>query len=136
MIKKLLSSKKGEGYIDVCVNVIVFVMLLVIVINIFSFIAIKSELAQVADELIMMATHTGRFGIEFYELDGKLLEDHFYYHLRVGADEYVTEDDKVQLGHEMWVEPRVETTLKGLGMFEIPITIKVKRYGLSEVYWK
>ena len=84
----------------------------------------------------MMATHTGRFGIEFYELDGKLLEDHFYYHLRVGADEYVTEDDKVQLGHEMWVEPRVETTLKGLGMFEIPITIKVKRYGLSEVYWK
>ena len=34
MIRKLLSSRKGEGYIDMCVGVVVFVMVLVIAINI------------------------------------------------------------------------------------------------------
>ena len=31
MIKKVLSSRKGEGYIDMCVGVVVFVMILVII---------------------------------------------------------------------------------------------------------
>ena len=40
MLKKIMKSKNGEGYVDMCVGVIVFVMILVIAINIFSFIII------------------------------------------------------------------------------------------------
>ena len=44
--------------------------------------------------------------------------------------------DKVQLGDRMWVEIWVDTSVKGLGIFEIPVTVKVKRFGISEAYWK
>ena len=53
MFKKLLSSRKAEGYIDMCVGVVVFVMILVIAINIFSFITLKVEMDQIAEDLIV-----------------------------------------------------------------------------------
>ena len=56
MIRKILHSKKGEGYVDMCVGVVVFVMILVIAINIFSFITLRIEMDQIADELIEAAT--------------------------------------------------------------------------------
>ena len=34
---RIIQNKKAEGYIDVCVGVVVFAMVLVIAINIFSF---------------------------------------------------------------------------------------------------
>ena len=44
MLKKIMKSKNGEGYVDMCVGVIVFVMILVIAINIFSFITLRIEM--------------------------------------------------------------------------------------------
>ena len=136
MFKKIFSSKKGEGYVDICIATVIFVMLTVIALNIFSFITLKAEMDEITDNLIVMATHTGRFGDEFSDMDSVLLDDYFYYDLDYGADEYFTSDDKVQLGDKMWVEISVDTTVKGLGVFEIPVTLKVKRSGISEVYWK
>ena len=136
MIKKIFSSKKGEGYVDICIATVIFVMLTVIALNIFSFITLKEDMDQIADELIIVATHTGRFDHEFNSRDDELMEQYFYYDLACGADEYFTSGDKVQLGDKMWVEISVDTTVKGLGVFEIPVTLKVKRSGISEVYWK
>ena len=136
MIKKIFSSKKGEGYVDICIATVIFVMLTVIALNIFSFITLKAEMDEITDNLIVMATHTGRFGEEFSDMDTTLLDDYYYYDLDYGADEYFTSNDKVQLGDKMWVEITVDTTVKGLGVFEIPVTLKVKRSGVSEVYWK
>ena len=95
MLKRLLSCKKGEGYIEMCIGVIAFVMVLVIAINIFSFITLKVEIDQIAEYLIEVATYTGEFG-----------------------------------------DVSKETYIKGLGVFKIPITISVRRSGLSERYWK
>ena len=55
MLKRLLSCKKGEGYIEMCIGVIAFVMVLVIAINIFSFITLKVEIDQIAEDLIEVA---------------------------------------------------------------------------------
>ena len=136
MFKKIFSSKKGEGYVDVCVATVIFVMLTVIGLNIFSFIILKNDMDQIADDLIVVATHTGQFGDDFWEADELLMEEYFYYEISYGASEYFTQDEKVQLGDKMWVEVWVTTNLKGLGVFEIPVTVKVKRSGLSEVYFK
>lgn len=51
-MKKLLRAKRGEGYVDMCVGVVVFVMILVIAVNIFSFITLRIEMDQIADDLI------------------------------------------------------------------------------------
>lgn len=136
MNKKIFSSKRGEGYIDVCIATVIFVMLTVISLNIFSFITLKAEMDQIADNLIVVATHTGRFGNEFTNVDMDMLDDYFYYYIDYGADEYFTSNDKVQLGDKMWVEISVDTSVKGLGIFEIPIRLNVKRSGVSEMYWK
>ena len=136
MIKKIFSSKKGEGYVDICIATVIFVMLTVIGLNIFSFINLKSDMDQIADNLIVVATHTGQFGDEYWAVDDTLMDEYFYYDLDYGADEYYSSDKKVQLGDEMWVVVSVQTTVKGLGIFEIPVILDVKRSGLSEVYWR
>ena len=137
VIKRMLKNKGGEGYVDMCVGVIVFVMILVIAINIFSFITLRIEMDQIADELIETATYSGCFDSAFWSRDGDMLDEYYYYDIDYGADEYYnTTYHRVQLGHVMWVEVSVQTDIKGLGVFKIPVTLTVKRSGLSQRYWK
>ena len=136
MLKKL-KNKRGEGYIDMCVGVVVFVMVLVIAINIFSFITLRIELDQIADELIEEATYRGAFDGEFSMRDDAMMDQYFYYDIETGADKYFnTSLRRVQLGDAMWVKVSVDTYIKGLGVFKIPVTVSVKKSGLSEKYWK
>jgi len=136
MVKKLFSSKKGEGYVDICIATVIFVMLTVIALNIFSFITLKNDMDQIADNLIVVATHSGEFGDEFLNTDSDMINDYFPYEIEYDAESYTGIDNRVQLGDKMWVEISVDTTVKGLGIFEIPVTLRVKRSGISEMYWK
>ena len=137
MFKKVLSSRKAEGYIDMCVGVVVFVMVLVIAINIFSFITLKVEMDQIAEDLIESATYSGEFSDDFWQADGYNLGEYYYYDIDFGADEYFNVGyQRVQLGTRMWVTISKDTYIKGLGIFKIPITVSVTRSGLSERYWK
>lgn len=137
MIKKLLHSKKGEGYVDMCVGVVVFVMILVIAINIFEFITLRIEMDQIADDLIEAATYAGCFDDDFWNADGDMLDQYYYYDIDYGADRYFNSVyGRVQLGERMWVRISKHTYIKGLGLFKIPVTVSVKKSGLSERYWK
>ena len=136
MVKKILHSKKGDGYVDICIGVIAFVMVLVIALNIFEFVTLRVEMDQIADELIEAATFSGEFNDDFFNTDSAMLDDYYYYDIDWGADKYFnTAYDRVQLGDRMWVEISVDTHIKGLGI-KIPITLRVKKSGLSEKYWK
>jgi hypothetical protein len=136
MLKKL-KNKRGEGYIDMCVGVVVFVMVLVIAINIFSFITLRIELDQIADELIETVTYGGCFDDAYYSRYSELTNQYFEYDVACGADKYFnTSLRRVQLGDPMWVKVSVDTYIKGLGVFKIPVTVTVKKSGLSERYWK
>ena len=105
MIRKILHSKKGEGYVDMCVGVVVFVMILVIAINIFSFITLRIEMDQIADELIEAATYAGCFDDDFWHADSDMLDQYYYYDIDYGADRYFNSTyRRVQLGERMWVE--------------------------------
>ena len=130
-------KKRGEGYIDMCVGVVCFVMILVIAINIFSFVTLRIELDQIADDLVEAATFSGSFSNEFREADAYCTNEYFYYDLDWGADEYFnTSLQRVQLGERMWVTISYDTYVKGLGVFKIPVTVSVTKSGLSERYWK
>jgi len=132
-----MKPKHGEGYVDMCVGIVVFVMVLVIAINIFSFITLRIELDQICDELIEAATYDGCFGSTFNTTDRNMLDDYYYYGLDYGADKYFNSTyERVQLGDRMWVKVSVDTYIKGLGVFKIPVTVSVKKSGLSEKYWK
>lgn len=137
MIKKILKSRSGEGYVDMCVGVIVFVMILVIAINIFSFITLRIEMDQIADEILEASTYSGCFGDESQDAYERMLDEYYDFDLIFGADEYFNSTyRRVQLGHVMWVKISVTTDIKGLGAFKIPVTLTVYRSGLSQKYWK
>ena len=137
MMKKILRSNKGEGYVDMCVGVVVFVMILVIAINIFSFITLRIEMDQIADELIEAATYAGCFEDDFWNTGTDMLDQYYYYDIDYGADRYFNSTfRRVQLGERMWVEISKQTYIKGLGVFKIPVTVTVRKSGLSERYWK
>ena len=113
MIKKIIKSKNGEGYVDMCVGVVVFVMILVIAINIFSFITMRIEMDQIADELLEVATYNGCFDTEFWSRDSDMLEDYYYYDIDYGADEYFNSTyHRVQLGHVMWKYNPIHPSIK------------------------
>lgn len=137
MIKNLMRSKRGEGYIDTAVSVLVFVMILVVAINIFSFITLKQEMDQISEELIEEATYSGAFDSEFWSRDSELLGQYYYYGIYTSVEKYYNSTyRRVQLGDTMTVKISVTTYLKGLGVFKIPVTVSVTRSGISEKYWK
>ena len=134
---KAIRNKKAEGYIDTCVGVVVFVIVLVIAINIFSFITLKEEMDQIAEELIEAATYSGSFDTRFDQCCADMQDDYFGFHVDYGADFYFNSTyERVQLGERMWVTVSVQTYVRGLGVFKIPVTVSVTRSGLSEKYWK
>ena len=137
MMNKVICDKRGEGYVDVCIGVIAFVVVIVIAINIFSFITLRSDMELVADELLETATYTGCFGTDYGNMKTMLKSDYFDFDTSEGAGSFFNAAYKrVQLGDTMWVEVRVTTYLRGVGAFKIPVTLTVKRSGISEKYWK
>lgn len=136
-MKEKMLSKRAEGYIDLCVGVLAFVMILVIAINIFSFISIKQDMDRIAEELLEAATFSGAFADEFFTRHNELCSENFNYYLYYEAEEYYNSVyQRVQLGDLMTVRVELDTYIKGLGVFKIPVTLGVTRSGLSERYWK
>lgn len=130
-------NRKGEGYIDTCIGIVAFVMVLVVAINIFGFITLKQEMDEIADELIETASYTGCFGGAFWARDNELTTQYFYYDIETSASKYYNETYKrVQLGDTMTVRIYVDTYVKGLGIFKIPVRLQVTKSQISEKYWK
>ena len=131
------TKKRAEGYVDVCVGVLVFVMVLVTAINLFGFVTLRIEMDQIADELIQSAAFEGAFADGFLETDEAMREQYGDYELDYGAEEYFNLPlHRVQLGDRMWVTVTVTEPLQGFGVIRIPVTLTVKKSGLSERYWK
>ena len=59
-LKNYMKNRRGEGYIDTVVEVLVFTMLLVLVLNVFQFLALKQNMDYFAKELITTAAVSGR----------------------------------------------------------------------------
>ncbi len=132
-----IMNKKGEGYIDTCIGIVAFVMVLVVAINIFSFITLKQDMDEIADELIETASYTGCFGGAFWMRDDELMSQYFNYDIETSASKYYNATYKrVQLGDTMTVKIYVDTYVKGLGIFKIPVRLQVTKSQISEKYWK
>jgi len=134
---KRIKNIKGDGYVEVCISALVLITLAVILLNIFELIMLRISLGQTADDLITTACYSGGFTDEFWECDSRHCDEYLYYDIDYGADEFFdATDETVQLGGSMWVEVSAGMDVKGAGAFKIPITVSVKRFGISERYSK
>lgn len=136
-MKKIITSKKGEGYIDVVIGIFAMMMVLVVVLNIFEFMTLKQDLDEISGQLIETATFNGSFDSEFDERVESIKNQVFDFEVQTSADEYFNASyERVQLGDKMDVYVSVQTYVRGLGVFKIPITVTSHRSGISEKYWK
>lgn len=136
-MKRILSSKRGEGYIDICVGIIALLSVLVLTLNVYSFLTLKQDLDEISEQLIEVATYNGCFGDEFNERVDSLQEQLFDFEVETSASRYYNAAyKKVQLGNTMKVTVKVHTRVVGIGIVNIPVTCTSTRSGISEHYWK
>lgn len=137
MIKKL-KNKKGEGYIDTAVGVVCAMMVIVLALNVFSFLTLKQDLDYFNKELTKTVCFYGKTGSEVAERYVELCDEIGIYPMMdfSGTEYFNSTKGTVQLGDRVVVNLDYETYVRGLGVFKIPVTLNSVQSGLSEKYWK
>lgn len=132
---KVLKSRKGEGYIDVVITVLVSMMMIVLAVNTFQFLSIKQTMDYMSDELLHTATQDGKVGSNTTDKRRELEEETG---LTLTSCTWDTGGkSQVQLGDKITLTLTYKTKFAGLGTIaEIPMTLTTKQSGLSEHYWK
>lgn len=136
-IKKKLNNR-AEGYIESAVAVVVAMMLVVFILNIFSFLTIKQDMDYFAKQMIDAATTFGRTNNEVTARYDELCEE-LGFSPEYSFDDtayYNTNKKTVQLGETIKVQITYKKDLIGFGLFNVPLTLQSSHSGLSERYWK
>jgi len=135
--KNFLVTTNGEGYIDVAVSVLVSMMLLVLTLNIFTFLTIKQDMDYFAKEMIFSATNFGKTNDEVDTRYAELIAETGLAPTVTWQAAYFNASDKtVQYGDTITVTLTYQTYVRGFGVFKIPVTLIAKHSGLSQMYWK
>jgi len=130
-------NKRGEGYIDIVVSVLVSMMVLVISLNVFSFLTVKQDIDYFAKEMLDTATSNGSVQIDTTKrYDELCLDTGLSPDISWDADYYNLSDGTVQLSDTITVTVTYKTYLKGFGAIKIPITLTARQSGISRKYWK
>ena len=137
-MRKLLSNKRGENYIDTVVGVVAAMMVIVVALNIFSFLTLKQDLDYYAKEMVEVCCSYGKTCDEVQDRDEELsAELGLDPDLSFDGTEYFNATKRtVQYGEVIVVELTYRTYVRGLGVFRIPVTLTAKHSGLSRKYWK
>ena len=131
ILKKLLKSRRGEGYFDIVIVVLVVVMVISLIIAVAPVVSAKIQLDNYADELVREAEISGKIGSETTARAQVLSE-------RTGIIPKITRSrvGKVQLNQEFTVTCTYTMNI-GFGEFgSFPVTLTAKASGKSEVFWK
>ncbi len=131
IFRKLLKSRRGEGYFDIVIVVLVVVMVISLIIAVAPVVSAKIQLDNYADELVREAEISGKIGSETTARAQVLSE-------RTGIIPKITWSrvGKVQLNQEFTVTCTYTMNI-GFGEFgSFPVTLTAKASGKSEVFWK
>ena len=132
MLKRILTSRRGEGYIDVCILVLCAMLVIAFAVKLLPIFIAKQQLDTFATELVREAEIAGRFVTETDRRAQALRE-------QTGLDPDIQWSDTghIQLNGEITVILTYETDLGLFGGFgSFPVTLRASASGKSEVYWK
>jgi hypothetical protein len=131
-MKKILKSKRGEGYIDVCVLVLCAVLVIVLAVRVLPVFIAKNQLDTYATELCREAEISGRVGSETSRRAAVLTE-------KTGLSPRISwsKTGSIQLNGEITVTLTLDMNIGLFGGFgSFPITLRSEASGKSEVYHK
>lgn len=131
-MRKVLLARRGEGYIDVAVLVLVVVMVLALIVKVLPVFTAKQQLDLFAAELVREAEVSGRVGTET-TLRAQVLRE------RTGLSPAISwsRSGRLQLNSEVTVTLTMTMDIGLFGSFgSFPLRLTAKASGVSEVYWK
>ena len=129
---KLLKSKRGEGYIDVCVLVLCSMLVIALAVQVLPVFIAKHQLDTYATELCREAEISGRVGSET-NLRAAVLTEQTGLSPRISW----SKTGNIQLNQEITVTLTLERNIGLFGGFgSFPITLRSEASGKSEVYHK
>ncbi|MBS5784369.1 MULTISPECIES: DUF4320 family protein [Eubacteriales] len=131
-MKKILKSKHGEGYIDVCVLVLCAMLVIALAVQVLPVFIAKNQLDTYATELCREAEISGRVGSETSRRAAVLTE-------QTGLSPRISwsKTGNIQLNQEITVTLTLEKNIGLFGGFgSFPITLRSEASGKSEVYHK
>jgi hypothetical protein len=129
---KTLKSRRGEGYIDVCVLVLCAMLAIALAVRVFPVFIAKQQLDAFASELCREAEIAGRIGAETDSRERLLRE-------KTGISPVVSwsRTGKIKLNEEVAVSLTLQMNIGLFGGFgAFPITLRAEAAGKSEVYHK
>ena len=131
-MKKILKSKRGEGYIDVCILVLCAVLVIALAVRVLPVFIAKNQLDTYATELCREAEISGRVGSETNRRAAVLTE-------QTGLSPRISwsKTGNIQLNEEITVTLTLDMNIGLFGGFgSFPITLRSEASGKSEVYHK
>ena len=131
-MKKILKSKRGEGYIDVCVLVLCSMLVIALAVQVLPVFIAKNQLDTYATELCREAEISGRVGSETNRRAAVLTE-------QTGLSPRISwsKTGNIQLNQEITVTLTLDRNIGLFGGFgSFPITLRSEASGKSEVYHK
>lgn len=132
MLKRIFKSRRGEGYIDICVLVLCVMLVIAFAVKLFPVFFAKQQLDTFAAELIREAEIAGRIGSETDRREQALREQ-----TGLNPDIEWSDTGNIQLNEEITVSLTYDMNLGLFGGFgSFPITLTAEATGKSEVYWK
>lgn len=132
MLKRILKSRRGEGYIDVCILVLCAILVIALAVKVLPVFIAKQQLDTYATELCREAEISGRVGSETSRRAAVLTE-------QTGLNPRISwsKTGSIQLNEEITVTLTLERNLGLFGSFgSFPITLRSQASGKSEVYHK
>ena len=137
LFKRLLTSKSGEGYIDVIVIIISAMLVIALAIKVFPVFIAKHQLNTFASELCRTAEIEGQIGTETNKRIAEL-------QIQIGikpsltwSGNYISGTQKIQLNNSIEVTVSHKEDIGLFGNFgSFPIMLTSRAGGRSEVYWK
>ena len=127
----ILLSKRGEGYVDVIVVVLVIMLFIALAITVFPVFIAKNQLDTFAAELVREAEIAGRVGSETTAKANKLKDD-------IGINPAISwsRAGNIQLNTEVTLTLTLQMDIGFFGFGSFPIALTSKATGKSEIYWK
>lgn len=130
-MKKILTSNRGEGYIDTAVIVIVTMLVIAMAVKIYPVFIVKNELNTFTVELARVAEIEGRIGSKTRAKEKELKAS-----LEISPEIQWSRTGKIQLNEEFNVVVSQEVDIGFFEFGSFPITLRSKATGRSEVYYK
>ena len=129
---KRLRSRRGEGYIDIAVLVLIAMLVIAFAVRLFPVYIEKNQLDSFSTELCREAEISGRVGTET-DARARELEAQTGLHPNISW----SRTGNIPLDQEVTVTVTAQTNIGLFGGFgSFPVTLKGQATGKSEIYWK